>query len=93
VLFEKESPASACFHHHAGDEKPLKRRNSRHYHRAQNSHLQNSHLIGCCPGGTLEDWLVDEFLVLGLVPFQNWMLLAIAIAAFSIAVSAWWVRD
>jgi len=31
--------------------------------------------------------------VLGLVPFQNWMLLAIAIAAFGIAVSAWWVRD
>ena len=41
----------------------------------------------------MEDWLVDEFLVLGLVPFQNWMLLAIAIAALSIAVSAWWVRD
>ena len=40
----------------------------------------------------MEDWLVDEFLVLGLVPFQNWMLLAIAIAAFGIAVSAWWVR-
>jgi len=36
----------------------------------------------------LEDWLVEEFLVLGLVPFQNWMLLAIAIA-----VSAWWIRD
>ena len=41
----------------------------------------------------MEDWLVEEFLVLGLVPFQNWMLLAIAIAAFGIAVSACWVRD
>jgi hypothetical protein len=40
----------------------------------------------------LEDWLVDEFLVLGLFPFQNWMWLAIIIAALSAAVSAWWVR-
>lgn len=40
----------------------------------------------------MEDWLVDEFLVLGLFPFQNWMWLAIVIAAIGIAVSAWWVR-
>jgi len=49
--------------------------------------------INCSLGASLEDWLVDEFLVLGLVPFQNWMLLAVAIAAVSIAISAWWVRD
>jgi hypothetical protein len=41
----------------------------------------------------LEDWLLDEYLVLGLVPFQNWMLLALAIVALSITVSAWWVRN
>jgi hypothetical protein len=41
----------------------------------------------------LEDWLVDEFLVLGLVPVQNWMLIAIAVVVLSIVVSAWWVRD
>ena len=40
----------------------------------------------------MEDWLVDEFLVLGLVPFQNWMLLATAIVVLSIVVSAWQVR-
>jgi hypothetical protein len=41
----------------------------------------------------LEDWLVDEFLVLGLVPVQNWMLIAVAVVILSIVVSAWWVRD
>jgi len=41
----------------------------------------------------LEDWLVDEYLVLGLVPLQNWMLLAVAIVIVSIVVSAWWVHD
>jgi hypothetical protein len=41
----------------------------------------------------LEDWLVDEYLVLGLVPLQNWMLLAIVIAVVSVVVSAFWVRD
>ena len=41
----------------------------------------------------MEDWLVDEYLVLGLVPLQNWMLLATAIVIVSIVVSAWWVHD
>jgi hypothetical protein len=41
----------------------------------------------------LEDWLVDEFLVLGLVPVQNWMLIAVAVVILSIVVSAWWVGD
>jgi hypothetical protein len=40
----------------------------------------------------LEDWLVDDYLMLGLFPFQNWMWLGIVIAAISVAVSAWWVR-
>jgi hypothetical protein len=38
------------------------------------------------------DWLVDDCLVLGLVPFQNWMLLAMAIVIASIGISAWMVR-
>ena len=41
----------------------------------------------------MEDWLVDEFLVLGLVPVQNWMLIAVAVVILSIVVSAWWVGD
>ena len=49
--------------------------------------------INCCLGACLEDWLIDEFLVLGLFPFQNWMLLAVGLVAFSIAVSVCWVRD
>jgi hypothetical protein len=40
----------------------------------------------------LADWLVDEYLILGLVPFQNWMLLAMAIVILSIVVSAWVLR-
>jgi hypothetical protein len=40
----------------------------------------------------LEDWLVDEYLMLGLVPLQNWMLLALAIVILSIFVSTWFVR-
>jgi hypothetical protein len=40
----------------------------------------------------LADWLVDEYLMLGLVPFQNWMLLAMTIVVLSIFVSAWLVR-
>jgi hypothetical protein len=40
----------------------------------------------------LADWLVDDYLVLGLVPFQNWMLVAVAIVIVSIIVSAWLVR-
>jgi len=43
-------------------------------------------------GISLADWLVDEYLMLGLVPFQNWMLLAIAIVILSIVASAWLVR-
>jgi hypothetical protein len=37
----------------------------------------------------LADWLIDEYLMLGLVPLQNWMLLAMAIVILSIVVSAW----
>ena len=40
----------------------------------------------------MADWLVDEYLMLGLVPFQNWMLLAMAIIILSIFISAWFVR-
>jgi len=40
----------------------------------------------------LADWLIDEYLMLGLVPLQNWMLLAIAIVILSIVASAWLVR-
>jgi hypothetical protein len=40
----------------------------------------------------LADWLVDEFLVLGLVPLQNWMMVAVAIVIVSIVVSAWLLR-
>jgi hypothetical protein len=40
----------------------------------------------------VEDWLVDEFLILGLVPLQNWMLLAIAIVILSVVISAGWGR-
>ena len=40
----------------------------------------------------MADWLVDEYLILGLVPFQNWMLLAMAIVILSIVVSAWVLR-
>jgi hypothetical protein len=48
----------------------------------------------CATGGTsLADWLVDEYLMLGLVPLQNWMLLAIAIVILSVVVSAWLVRQ
>jgi hypothetical protein len=43
-------------------------------------------------GTSLADWLVDEYLMLGLVPLQNWMLLAIAIVILSIGASAWLVR-
>ncbi len=41
----------------------------------------------------MADWLVDEYLMLGLVPLQNWMLLAIAIVILSVVVSAWLVRQ
>ena len=40
----------------------------------------------------MSDWLVDDYLVLGLVPLQNWMLLAMAIVIASICISAWMVR-
>jgi hypothetical protein len=40
----------------------------------------------------LADWLVDEFLMLGLVPLQNWMMVAVAIVIVSIVVSAWLLR-
>jgi len=40
----------------------------------------------------LDNWLVDEFLILGIFPFQNWMLLAMAIVALSIFVSWWFQR-
>jgi len=40
----------------------------------------------------LANWLVDEYLMLGLVPLQNWMLLAMAIVVLSVVVSAWLVR-
>jgi hypothetical protein len=43
-------------------------------------------------GVSVQDWLVDEFLVLGLVPLQHWMLVAIVITVLSIVVSAWWVK-
>jgi len=42
-------------------------------------------------GTSLADWLVDDYLMLGLVPFQNWMLLAMAIVILSTIVSAWLV--
>jgi len=38
------------------------------------------------------DWLVDDYLVLGLVPLQNWMLLAMVIVIAGICISAWMVR-
>jgi hypothetical protein len=38
------------------------------------------------------DWLVDDYLVLGLFPLQNWMLVAVAIVILSVCVSAWLVR-
>jgi hypothetical protein len=41
----------------------------------------------------VQDWLVDDYLVLGLFPLQRWMLLAMVIVIVSIVVSAWWVRD
>ena len=53
----------------------------------------NTRLMAFYRGASLEDWLVDEYLVLGLVPLQNWMLLATAIVIVSIVVSAWWVHD
>ena len=40
----------------------------------------------------MADWLVDDYLVLGLVQIQNWMLLAVAIVIASMVVSAWLVR-
>ncbi|MGA2058109.1 MAG: hypothetical protein ABSG88_22735 [Bradyrhizobium sp.] len=40
----------------------------------------------------MANWLVDEYLMLGLVPLQNWMLLAMAIVVLSVVVSAWLVR-
>jgi hypothetical protein len=46
----------------------------------------------CYRGTCLADWLIDEYLMLGLVPFQNWMLLAMAIVILSLVVSAWLVR-
>jgi hypothetical protein len=40
----------------------------------------------------LQDWLINDSLVLGLVPLQNWMLLAIVVVILSVFVSAWWIR-
>ena len=36
-------------------------------------------------------WLAKQYTILGIIPFQNWMLLAVAIVGLSILVS-WWVQ-
>ena len=37
------------------------------------------------------DWLVKQGVILGGVPIQNWMLLAIAIIGLAIFIS-WWMK-
>ena len=41
--------------------------------------------------GALNDWLVDDYLILGIVPFQNWMWMAIVIVILGI-LAAWWTQ-
>jgi hypothetical protein len=40
----------------------------------------------------VEDWLVADYLVLGLYPLQHWMLLAVAVVIISVVISAWHVH-
>jgi hypothetical protein len=35
------------------------------------------------------DWLIKQFTVLGVIPLQNWMLLALAVIGLAIFIS-WW---
>jgi hypothetical protein len=37
------------------------------------------------------DWLVRQFMVLGVIPLQNWMLLALAFILIGAFVS-WWIQ-
>lgn len=39
----------------------------------------------------MNDWLVDDYLILGIVPFQNWMWMAIVIVILGI-LAAWWMQ-
>jgi hypothetical protein len=37
------------------------------------------------------NWLVTQFVILGVVPVQNWMLLAVAIMLLGVLIS-WWMH-
>lgn len=39
----------------------------------------------------MRDWLVRQYLILGFIPFQNWMLLVLAITVPSVLIS-WWMQ-
>jgi hypothetical protein len=41
--------------------------------------------------GSPMDWLVKQVVILGGIPIQNWMLLAIAIVLLSVLIS-WWMH-
>jgi hypothetical protein len=45
-------------------------------------------LLVACRWRALNDWLVEDYLVLGIVPFQNWMWMAIVIVILGI-VAGW----
>jgi hypothetical protein len=42
-------------------------------------------------GGAPVDWFVKQGVILGGIPLQNWMLLAIAIILLSVLIS-WWAH-
>jgi hypothetical protein len=37
------------------------------------------------------NWLVKQFVILGVAPVQNWMLVALAIVGLAIFIS-WWMK-
>jgi hypothetical protein len=39
----------------------------------------------------VEDWPVRQFAILGGIPIQNWMLVALAIIGLAIFIS-WWMK-
>ena len=50
-------------------------------------------LITSLGWGRRVDWFVKQGVILGGIPIQNWMLLAIAIILLSVCLISWWCAE